>query len=86
MEIRSILLITSFNSFLLENSSTSLYCPFFFQQSKNLEDDKALTQLCCSQDREAIINSILKQNCQVIVDIDGLVSSFKSSLKKPSCT
>ncbi|XP_029185622.2 uncharacterized protein C5orf34 homolog isoform X3 [Acropora millepora] len=56
------------------------------RQSKNLEDDKALTQLCCSQDREAIINSILKQNCQVIVDIDGLVSSFKSSLKKSSCT
>ncbi|XP_067037507.1 uncharacterized protein C5orf34 homolog isoform X6 [Acropora muricata] len=55
-------------------------------RSKNLEDDKALTQLCCSQDREAIINSILKQNCQVIVDIDGLVSSFKSSLKKSSCT
>ncbi|KAK2573333.1 Uncharacterized protein P5673_000979, partial [Acropora cervicornis] len=26
------------------------------RQSKNLEDDKALTQLCCSQDREAIIN------------------------------
>lgn len=55
-------------------------------RSKNLEDDKALTQLCCSQDREAMINSILKQNCQVIADIDGLISSFKSSLKKSSCT
>lgn len=84
MEIHSTLLITSFNIFLIENSSTSLH--FFFQQSKNLEDDKALTQLCCSQEREAIINSILKQNCEVIVDIDGLVSSFKSSLKKSSCT
>lgn len=59
------------------------------RQSKNLEDEEDeddVTQLCCSQDREAIINSILKQNCQAIVDIDGLVSSFKSTLKKSRCT